>query len=123
MDKENILMRIQDCGIVAVVRAENADKAERIVDACMILNYLRSEEIARENFENVRAVLHCRYRLTNGHNAGHHRHSVAVAHLKRFKVKIRADDILCAAEHCDSRSRRVHNGSCTQYYVLWIIFI
>ncbi len=35
MDKENILMRIQDCGIVAVVRAENADKAERIVDACM----------------------------------------------------------------------------------------
>ena len=35
MDKENILMRIQDCGIVAVVRAESADKAERIVDACM----------------------------------------------------------------------------------------
>ena len=33
MDKENILMRIQDCGIVAVVRAESADKAERIVDA------------------------------------------------------------------------------------------
>lgn len=35
MDKENILMRIQECGIVAVVRAESADKAERIVDACM----------------------------------------------------------------------------------------
>ena len=35
MDKENILMRIQNCGIVAVVRAESADKAERIVDACM----------------------------------------------------------------------------------------
>ncbi len=35
MDKEQILTRIQDCGIVAVVRAETADKAERIVDACM----------------------------------------------------------------------------------------
>lgn len=35
MDKENILMRIQDCGVVAVVRAECTDKAERIVDACM----------------------------------------------------------------------------------------
>ena len=35
MDKENILMRIQDCGVVAVVRAESTDKAERIVDACM----------------------------------------------------------------------------------------
>ena len=35
MDKERILTRIQDCGIVAVVRAENTDKAERIVDACM----------------------------------------------------------------------------------------
>ncbi len=35
MDKEKILMRIQDCGIVAVIRAESADKAERIVDACM----------------------------------------------------------------------------------------
>ncbi len=35
MDKEQILTRIQDSGIVAVVRAESADKAERIVDACM----------------------------------------------------------------------------------------
>ena len=35
MDKENILMRIQDCGVVAVVRAESTYKAERIVDDCM----------------------------------------------------------------------------------------
>lgn len=35
MDKEQILTRIQDCGIVAVVRAETTDQAERIVDACM----------------------------------------------------------------------------------------
>ena len=33
MDKENILMRIQDCGIVAVVRAESADKAESLMPA------------------------------------------------------------------------------------------
>ncbi len=35
MDKEQVLMRIQDCGIVAVVRAENTEKAEKIVDACI----------------------------------------------------------------------------------------
>lgn len=35
MDKEQILTRIQVCGIVAVVRAESTDKAERIVDACI----------------------------------------------------------------------------------------
>ena len=35
MDKEQILTRIQDCGIVAVLRAESTDKAERIVDACI----------------------------------------------------------------------------------------
>lgn len=35
MDKEQILTRIQDSGIVAVVRAETTDEAERIVDACM----------------------------------------------------------------------------------------
>ena len=35
MDKDQILTRIQDCGIVAVVRAESTDKAERIVDACI----------------------------------------------------------------------------------------
>lgn len=35
MDKEQVLTRIQDCGIVAVVRAENTEKAEKIVDACI----------------------------------------------------------------------------------------
>lgn len=35
MDKEQVLMKIQDCGIVAVVRAENTEKAEKIVDACI----------------------------------------------------------------------------------------
>lgn len=35
MDKERIITRIEDCGVVAVVRAESTDKAERIVDACM----------------------------------------------------------------------------------------
>ena len=32
MDKEQILTKIQDCGIVAVVRAESTDKAIRITD-------------------------------------------------------------------------------------------
>lgn len=35
MDKEQILTKIQECGIVAVVRAESTDTAERIVDACI----------------------------------------------------------------------------------------
>ena len=35
MDKEQILTKIQDCGIVAVVRAESADQASRIADACI----------------------------------------------------------------------------------------
>ena len=35
MDKERILTRIQDAGIVAVVRAENTDTAIRITDACI----------------------------------------------------------------------------------------
>ena len=35
MDKEQILTRIQECGIVAVVRAESTEKAEKIVDACI----------------------------------------------------------------------------------------
>lgn len=35
MDKEKIITRIQDCGIVAVVRAESVDKAIRITDACI----------------------------------------------------------------------------------------
>ena len=35
MDKEKILTKIQDCGIVAVVRAESVDKAIRITDACL----------------------------------------------------------------------------------------
>ncbi|MBQ3181299.1 MAG: hypothetical protein IJB50_00855 [Clostridia bacterium] len=35
MDKEKILTRICDAGIVAVVRAENAETAVRITDACI----------------------------------------------------------------------------------------
>lgn len=35
MDKEQIITRIQESGIVAVIRAENAEKAKRIVDACI----------------------------------------------------------------------------------------
>ena len=35
MDKEKILTRISDAGIVAVVRAENAETAMRITDACI----------------------------------------------------------------------------------------
>lgn len=35
MDKETVLTRIQECGIVAVVRAESTDVAERITDACI----------------------------------------------------------------------------------------
>ena len=35
MDKEKILTRISDAGIVAVVRTENAETAMRITDACI----------------------------------------------------------------------------------------
>ena len=35
MDKEQILTNIQDCGIVAVVRAETTDEAQRIAEACL----------------------------------------------------------------------------------------
>ena len=35
MDKEKIITRIQDCGIVAVVRAETVDQAIKITDACI----------------------------------------------------------------------------------------
>ena len=35
MDKLEVLKRLTDCGVVAVVRAENADQALRIVDACI----------------------------------------------------------------------------------------
>ena len=35
MDKERILTKIQDAGIVAVVRAEDTDTAIRITDACI----------------------------------------------------------------------------------------
>ena len=35
MDKEKIITRITDSGIVAVVRAESADQAKRITDACI----------------------------------------------------------------------------------------
>lgn len=34
MDKNAVVQRICDCGIVAVVRAENADQAVKIADAC-----------------------------------------------------------------------------------------
>lgn len=35
MDKEQILTKIQDCGIVAVVRTETTDEAQRIAEACL----------------------------------------------------------------------------------------
>jgi 2-dehydro-3-deoxyphosphogluconate aldolase/(4S)-4-hydroxy-2-oxoglutarate aldolase len=35
MDKEVVLTRIQESGIVAVVRAENSDQARRIAEACL----------------------------------------------------------------------------------------
>ena len=35
MDKEQILTKIQDSGIVAVVRAETTDEAQRIAEACL----------------------------------------------------------------------------------------
>lgn len=34
MDKSQVLKRITDCGVVAVVRAENAEQAVKIADAC-----------------------------------------------------------------------------------------
>ncbi|NLB81037.1 MAG: bifunctional 2-keto-4-hydroxyglutarate aldolase/2-keto-3-deoxy-6-phosphogluconate aldolase [Clostridiaceae bacterium] len=35
MDKESVIAKITEVGIVAVVRAENAEKAKKIVDACI----------------------------------------------------------------------------------------
>ena len=35
MDKEQILTKIQECGIVAVVRTETTDEAQRIAEACL----------------------------------------------------------------------------------------
>ena len=35
MDKEQIITRIKDSGIVAVIRSDNTEKARRIVDACI----------------------------------------------------------------------------------------
>jgi 2-dehydro-3-deoxyphosphogluconate aldolase/(4S)-4-hydroxy-2-oxoglutarate aldolase len=35
MNKQEVLKRIQDCGVVAVVRAENADQARKIAEACI----------------------------------------------------------------------------------------
>lgn len=35
MDKLQVLKRLTDCGVVAVIRAENADQALKIADACM----------------------------------------------------------------------------------------
>lgn len=34
MDKKMVLKKISDCGVVAVVRAENAEQAVKIADAC-----------------------------------------------------------------------------------------
>lgn len=35
MDKEQVLTKIQNCGIVAVVRAETTDEAQKIAEACI----------------------------------------------------------------------------------------
>jgi 2-dehydro-3-deoxyphosphogluconate aldolase/(4S)-4-hydroxy-2-oxoglutarate aldolase len=35
MDKLQVLKRLTDCGVVAVIRAENADQASKIAEACM----------------------------------------------------------------------------------------
>jgi 2-dehydro-3-deoxyphosphogluconate aldolase/(4S)-4-hydroxy-2-oxoglutarate aldolase len=35
MDKQHILYKIEDCGLVAVVRAESGEQAMRIVEACI----------------------------------------------------------------------------------------
>ena len=35
MDKVEILARLQDCGVVAVVRADSAEQAIKIADACI----------------------------------------------------------------------------------------
>ena len=35
MKKQEVLKKIQDCGVVAVVRAENGDQALKIADACI----------------------------------------------------------------------------------------
>ncbi len=35
MQKSEVLKRLTDCGVVAVVRAESAEQAEKIVDACI----------------------------------------------------------------------------------------
>ena len=35
MEKSEVLKRLTDCGVVAVVRAESAEQAEKIVDACI----------------------------------------------------------------------------------------
>ena len=35
MDKEIVITRLTDAGVVAVVRAENGEKAKKIADACM----------------------------------------------------------------------------------------
>lgn len=35
MDKLEVLKRLTDCGVIAVVRAENGEQARKIVDACI----------------------------------------------------------------------------------------
>ena len=35
MDKAQVIKKLTDCGVVAVVRAESADQAKKIAAACM----------------------------------------------------------------------------------------
>ena len=35
MDKQTVIQKIKDAGIVAVVRAENGESAKKISDACL----------------------------------------------------------------------------------------
>ena len=35
MEKANVLKALEDCGVVAVIRAESAEQAEKIIDACV----------------------------------------------------------------------------------------
>lgn len=37
MDKQSILKRIEEIGVVAVVRAENAEQGEKISQACLVI--------------------------------------------------------------------------------------
>ena len=35
MDKQEVMRRLTECGVIAVVRAKNAEQAEKIADACI----------------------------------------------------------------------------------------